>query len=126
MRVFKTKPFARFQRSERLTDRALCNAVNDARVGLIDADLGGGLIKQRVSRPGQGKRGGFRTVIAYRQGARAFFLLGFAKSAQANIDDDVLAVLKRRAAELLLATAKALNAMIVDDELTEIDCGASP
>ena len=91
MRVYKTKPFARFQRRERVSDETLCAAVSDAEAGLIEADLGGGLIKQRVARPGAGKRGGYRTVIGYRKGARAFFLLGFAKSARANIDDDELA-----------------------------------
>jgi hypothetical protein len=70
---------------------------------LIKADLGGGLIKQRVARTGAGKRGGYRTVIAYRHGSLALFLLGFAKSTQANIDDDELSALKRLAAGLLTA-----------------------
>ena len=42
-------------------------AIETAGRGLIDADLGGGLIKQRVARPGQGKRGGFRMMIAFRR-----------------------------------------------------------
>lgn len=123
MRVFKTKPFARFQRRERVTDEALCRAIVNANAGLVDADLGGGLIKQRVARSGGGKRGGFRTIIAYRRGSRAFFLLGFAKSALANIDDDELAALKLRGAGLLKASDDALDGMVDDDELMEIDCG---
>ena len=95
------------------------------RPGLIEADLAGGLIKQRVARPGSGKRGGYRTVIAYRKGTRAFFLLGFAKSVRANIDDDELAALKRRAAGLLAAGDQALNAIIAGEDLTEVDCGES-
>ncbi len=125
MRVYKTKPLARFQRRERISDTTLCTAIADAEAGLIEADLGGGLIKQRVARPGAGKRGGYRTVIAYPKGTRAFFLLGFAKSARANIDDDELAALKRRATGLLAAADKALDAMIADEELTEVDCGES-
>lgn len=125
MRVYKTKPFARFQRRERISDEMLCVAVSDAEAGLIEADLGGGLIKQRVARPGAGKRGGYRTVIAYRKGARAIFLLGFAKSTRANIDDDELATLKRRAAGLLAAADQALDEMIADEDLTEVDCGES-
>ena len=123
--MYKTKPFARFQRRERINDTSLRTAVSNAEAGLIEADLGGGLIKQRVARPGAGKRGGYRTVIAYRKGTRAFFLLGFAKSTRANIDDDELAALKRRAAGLLGAADQALDAMIDDDELTEVDCGES-
>ena len=125
MRLYKLKAFARFQRRERISDTTLCTAVSDAEAGLIEADLGGGLIKQRVARPGAGKRGGYRTVIAYRKGARAFFLLGFAKSARANIDDDELAALKRRAAGLLAAADQALDEMIADEDLTEVDCGES-
>ena len=123
MRVYKTKPFARFQRRERISDETLCTAVFDAEAGLIEADLGGGLIKQRVARPGSGKRGAYRTVIAYRKETRAFFLLGFAKSARASIDDDELAALKRRAAGLLAAAGQALDKMIADQDLTEVDCG---
>jgi hypothetical protein len=92
---------------------------------LIEVNLGGDLIKQRVAQPGAGKRGGYRTVIAYRKGARAFFLLGFAKSARANIDDDELAALKRRAAGLLAAADQALDEMIADEDQTEEDCGES-
>jgi hypothetical protein len=69
----------------RLTDAALCNAVARAEKGLIDADLGGGVIKQRVARLGAGKSGGCRTLILYRSGERAVFAFGFAKSAMDNI-----------------------------------------
>ena len=120
MRVYKTKPFSRFQRRERIGDSALCAAVTAAEAGLIDADLGGGLIKQRVARQGAGKRGGHRTVIAYRIGARAVFLLGFAKSEQANIDDEELAALKRRGSGLLRASEDALETMVGDDALLEV------
>lgn len=123
-RVYKAKPIARFQRRERISDETLCLALADARGGLVEADLGGGLIKQRVARPGAGKRGGYRTVIAYRRGARAFFLLGFAKSTRANIDDE-LVVLKRQAAALLAATNEALDSMICGEDLMEVHCGES-
>jgi hypothetical protein len=62
MRVFKTKPFARFASREWLADQELCEAVRRAERGLIDADLGGGVIKQRLAREGQGKSGGFRII----------------------------------------------------------------
>jgi hypothetical protein len=123
VRVYKVKVFARFQRRERIVDGALAKAVRDAEAGLIDADLGGGLIKQRVARPRQGKRGGYRTVIAYRRGDRAVFLYGFAKSARANIADDELEALRRRGAGLLNAADEGLEAMVALDELTEVDYG---
>jgi len=61
MRIFKNKPFARFARKNEIDDSELCDAIQDAVRGLIAADLGGGVIKQRYARPGQGKSGGFRT-----------------------------------------------------------------
>lgn len=122
MRIYKVKPFARFQRRERIGDAALCAAVDDAEAGLVEADLGGGLIKQRIARPGQGKRGGYRTVIAYRRAGLAVFLLGFAKSARANIDTDELAALKRQAAAILALTDDRIEALIEDDTLTEVHC----
>ena len=85
MRVFKAKGFARFARRERVSDVVLCDAVRRAERGLLDADLGGGIIKQRVARPGQGRSGGYRVLIAYRAKTRSAFLFGFAKSAHAGM-----------------------------------------
>jgi hypothetical protein len=59
VRIFKTRALARFAKRETISDESLVVAIETAKRGLIDADLGGGLIKQRVARPGQGKRGGF-------------------------------------------------------------------
>lgn len=81
--------------------------------GLIDAHLGGGLIKQRVARRSQGRSGGFRTIIAYRTARRAVFLHGFAKSAKDNVSDDELDALRKAAAVVLAmdvtTVADALN-----------------
>jgi hypothetical protein len=124
MRAFKNRPFARFARKAGLSDAALHAAVRDAERGLVDADLGGGVIKQRIARPGGGKSGGFRTIILFRAGALAFFVHGFAKSEQANIRDDELAAFRMLAAELLgygdEAIARAVSAGVLievtDDE----------
>jgi hypothetical protein len=91
MRVFVVKAFQRFQRRERISDAMLCGAVKRATMGLIDADLRGEVIKQRVARAGQGKSGGYRVLIAFRHGERAVFLFGFAKNERANIRADQLA-----------------------------------
>ena len=80
MRTFVTKAFRRFARAERISHERLLNAVDRANRGLVDAELGGGLVKQRVARPGQGRSGGYRTVIVLRRLEWAVFLYGFAKS----------------------------------------------
>ncbi len=76
MQVFKTRWFARFARNERIADASLLEAIQRAERGLIDADLGGGLIKQRLARQGKGRSGGYRTIIAFRSGHRAVFIYG--------------------------------------------------
>jgi len=101
VRVFKTKLFAKFARRERIADASLFEAVERAGRGLIDADLGRGVIKQRVARQGQGRRGGYRTLIAYRFGDFAVFLFGFAKSDRDNIGTDELDDLQAIASQWL-------------------------
>ncbi|EDT5580287.1 type II toxin-antitoxin system RelE/ParE family toxin [Salmonella enterica subsp. enterica serovar Kokomlemle] len=66
VRIFKNAWFERFARKQCITDRALHDAIERAEKGLIDADLGGGVIKQRVARQGQGKSGGYRTIVLYK------------------------------------------------------------
>jgi hypothetical protein len=87
MRVLKAKTFARWARREGLTDRLLRSAVEEARNGLIDAVLGGGLAKKRIARPGKGKSGGYRVLLATDLRDRWVFLTGFAKSERANVDE---------------------------------------
>ena len=123
MRIFKEKGFTRFQRKQGISDETLCRAVRDAVAGLIDADLGHGLIKQRVARPGQGKRGSYRTIIAYRVKKRAVFLFGFAKSGKANLDPAELAELVSRGAVWLGASHAVLERALETEELKEVDCG---
>ncbi|HAM52555.1 MAG TPA: addiction module toxin RelE [Nitrospiraceae bacterium] len=95
MRVFKTKPFTRFARKEGINDAKLVEAVLEMEKGLDVVDMGGGLFKKRVARPGGGKRGGYRTAIAYREGMRSVFLHGFPKNDKANLTDEELAQLKK-------------------------------
>ena len=114
------KAFARFQRREGIADAGLVKAVRSAEEGLVDAELGGGLIKQRVARAGQGKSGGFRTVIAFRRGERSVFLYGFAKSERANIDHDELEALREVARAYLELEPKRIEAAIAAGELMEV------
>lgn len=120
VRIYKTKVFRRFQRKEGMTDAALADAVRRAEEGLVDADLGRGLIKQRVARQGAGRRGGYRTVIAYRVGERAVFIYGFAKSERDNITAADLQDLIGAGALLLDLNADAIDTLIVEGELWEV------
>ena len=90
MRILMTRWFRRFARKERVTDVALRDAVMRAERGQIDADLGGGVIKQRVARPGRGRSGGYRMILLYQAGTRAIFAFGFAKSRKDDLEPDEL------------------------------------
>jgi hypothetical protein len=120
VRIFRNKPFTRFARRARITDVELCEAVSNIERGLVDADLGGGVIKQRIARKGGGKSGGFRALILLRMGELAFFVHGFAKSDRDNIRDDELAALKKLAGELLNYDDAALVKAIAAGVLTEV------
>jgi hypothetical protein len=122
MRVFKTKVFARFARRARIDDRSICEAADRAAVGLIDADLGGGLIKQRIARAGQGRSGGFRVVVIWRRKDRSIFVHGFAKNERDSVDDTDLADLKELARLLLNYDSRKLNRAVVEGELVEVNC----
>jgi hypothetical protein len=120
MRVFKTKPFARFAGREGIDDAALVEAVRRAERGSLDADLGGGVVKQRIARPGQGRSGGYRSIILLRTAHRAFFVYGFAKSVRSNIRGDELAAFRRLAQELLSLGDAALRAALANGTITEV------
>ena len=120
MRVFKTRWFTRFARGERITDGSLSEAVARAGRGLIDADLGGGVIKQRVARPGQGRSGGYRLLIGYRGKHRAVFLYGFAKRERENIEPDELVTLREIAARWLAADGKHIAQALNEGVLQEV------
>ena len=121
MQVFKTKWFAWFARSEGIVDKSLREAIERAERGLIDADLGGGLIKQRVARPGRGRSGGYRVIIAYRVRNLAVFFYGFAKSERANIDSNQLATARKFATKWLAADSASINFAVEEGELTEVE-----
>jgi hypothetical protein len=121
VRVFLTRGVERFARRQRIADASLGEAIERAERGIIDADLGGGLIKQRVARPGQGRSGGFRMIVAYRAAGRAVFLYAFAKSDRDNIDDDELAALRTIGANWLAPSVELVGQAIEDGDLKEIE-----
>jgi hypothetical protein len=123
MKAFKTKWFARFARNEGIADKSLREAIERAERGLIDADLGGGLIKQRVARRGQGRSGGYRVIVAYRLKNRAVFLLGFAKNEKENISHNELEFLRELAKNWLVADSAKIQRETDIGNLREIEYG---
>ena len=121
MRIFETRLFAKFARRERIGDASLSEADERAGRGLVDADLGGGVIKQRLARQGQGRSGGYRTLIAYRSDDFAVFLFGFAKTDRDNIDDRELAELREASASWLVADARMIGLALAKGLLIEVE-----
>lgn len=124
MAIYKTRWFNRWARKQGLEDLNLCAAVHEMMAGLYEADLGGRLLKKRIARLGQGKRGGFRTLVATNKGNRWFFLYGFPKNERSNIDEDEEEALKKLGSHLLSLTPEALEKATRADELIEVNCDA--
>jgi hypothetical protein len=122
VRVFKNGWFQKFARKEKISDAMLCEAIARAERGQIDADLGSGLIKQRLARPGAGKSGGFRTLVFFRTQQRAVFAFGFAKSDMANLDDADEAYLRKAAKLVLGFTDEQMDAEVVAGRMLEVKC----
>lgn len=119
-RVFKTRAFVRMVRKSGLRDADLCDAVVEMKGGLVDADLGGGILKKRVALPGKGKRGSARTLVATNKGDRWFFVFGFKKNDRASITDSELDALQKLAFDLLKQSGANLKALQDQGELQEI------
>jgi hypothetical protein len=119
-RVFKTRQFAKWMRKTDLMDEALCLAVSEMLSGLVDADLGGDVLKKRVALPGRGKRGGARTLVATRRASRWFFVFGFEKNEKANVTSTELEALQWLAKQLLDLSGAQLEVAAQDGSLQEI------
>lgn len=123
MRIFMTRWMARFARRARIADAVMIEAIERAERGLIDADLGGGVIKQRVGREKQGRSGGYRTLIAFRSGDRAVFIFAFAKNERDNIGPEDLSSFRDIAGEWLRLNAQELAEALRDGRLEEFGNG---
>ncbi|MBD2616393.1 type II toxin-antitoxin system RelE/ParE family toxin [Nostoc punctiforme FACHB-252] len=124
MKIYKNRTFDRWARKEGLNNLSLCNAVNEMAAGLYDADLGGGLFKKRIAKPGKGKSGGFRTLIATNNEDRWFFIFGFSKNERSNIDKDEESALKMLSKQLLAYTPDELEQAKNSNALIEVICNA--
>lgn len=120
MRVFKTRTFQRWAGKVSVTDAALLDVVAQMERGLIDADLGSNLFKQRVALPGRGKSGSTRTIIATRFAGVLFFLYGFEKSDRDNISAKEFEAFKTAGDLLLGLSTEAIMRAVSHGELKEI------
>lgn len=122
MRIFKNKPFSRFTRKNRITDADLCEAVRRILQGLVDADLGGGVIKQRLARRHEGRSSGFRTIILVCIQERPFFVYGFAKNQRDNIGTDELQGFRELADPLDSYSETQIQEAATSGALIEVRC----
>jgi hypothetical protein len=122
IRILKSRPFSRWAVRESIADSDLCLAAEEIERGLIDAKLGGFLLKKRIARKHSGKSGGFRTIVAYRQGSRLFFLFGFAKSERANIDKEERNALLKLGDAYISMDDRQLARLIQEEKIFEVDC----
>jgi len=120
VRIFKSRWFQRFARKEGIADAALQEAADRADKGQIDADLGGEVIKQRIARRGQGRSSGYRMIILFRRGTKAFFVYGFPKSLRANIDADELKQFREAAKHVLALTERQLAELLKRGDFIEV------
>ncbi len=120
MRIFKNREFSKFARKEKISDKKLIEAVENADSGLIDANYGGGVIKQRIARPNEGKSGGYRSIVLYRQGDKAFFVYGFAKNEQDNIDKTEESDFKKLAKIMFAMTDQQIDTLLDKESIEEV------
>jgi hypothetical protein len=120
LRVFKNKWFAKFAKKEGISSEKLLKAIKEVEYGKIDADYGGGVIKQRIARPKDGKSGGYRSVILYRRNAIAFFVYGFSKNTMDNIDKSAVRDFKKLAKLMLKLTDEQIKVLLEKGELEEV------
>ena len=122
LQTFKTKAFARFANREGLDDTTLCESIHRARRGLIDADLGGGVIKQRVATKGGSRSRGLRAIILFHRNGLAFFVYGFSKSSRENLRPDELLAFRSLADEYLSLDQADLCAAQRVGAIVEVKC----
>ena len=91
-----------------------------AEKGLVDADLGGGVIKQRIARPGESKSKGYRSIVVYRKGDKSFFVYGFPKSDLGNIGDDELEQFKKAAKTILALSNEQIRQLIENGQFEDV------
>lgn len=120
MRIFKYRIFRQWAKSEGLSDSLLSDAIEEIEKGLYEANLGGGLYKKRIAKKGRGKSGGYRTILAFKQGNRAVFMYGFPKNERDNISDKEERAYKKLAKYFLEISNEKIRSLIENGEIFEV------
>ncbi|MDR1470777.1 MAG: type II toxin-antitoxin system RelE/ParE family toxin [Spirochaetaceae bacterium] len=121
MRTFKNSWFTRFAAKEGITDGELKAIVNDVlETGQAEANLGGGVYKVRVARPGEGKSGGHRVIVFFKSEFRTFSVYGFEKSDRANIGQREKRDFKKNAKDDFALTDEQIEAWLRRESLVEV------
>jgi hypothetical protein len=121
LQFFAIKTFARWMRKNKVTQEDLLDATQEMVNGLVDADLGGYVVKKRLALHGRGKSSGARTIVATKFGERWFFLFGFEKNERSNIDSDELKSLQQLALTLLSFEPSQLETAAIAGQLVELN-----
>lgn len=118
---FSPKSFARWMRRNKVTDNDLIAATEEMADGLIDADLGGHVVKKRVALQGRGKSSGAKTIVATKSGRRWIYLFGFEKNERSNIDSSELKALQELAKSYLEMNVAETKSAIDEGKLIELN-----
>jgi hypothetical protein len=120
VRIFKNTWFTRFARKGGIANDELREAINQIEAGQFDADLGGGVFKQRIARESEGKSGGYRVIVLFKSGDRSFFVYGFPKSDRDNIDQKETRDFRDLAKDYLGLSVKALDEAVKQGKFIEV------
>jgi hypothetical protein len=120
VRVFKYTRFSRFADKEGITDNELREIVDQIEAKQADANLGGDVYKVRVARQGEGKSGGHRVIVYFRNEFRTFFVYGFSKNDRGNISERGLKLFKHDAKKVFGLTDAEIKTWLYRGTLTEI------
>ncbi|MBO9686250.1 type II toxin-antitoxin system RelE/ParE family toxin [Roseateles chitosanitabidus] len=120
--VYVVEGFRRWMRKQPLRELDLCRAVAEMTRGLVDADLGSGLVKKRIGRSGAGKRSGYRVLVARRNEGPWFFVEGYAKNQQGNVEGAELRAFQRYGLALMTMSSPELLAAVGQGKLKEVNC----
>jgi hypothetical protein len=120
VRILKTTSFSKFARREGLSDRTLQDVEADMEQGSLGDALGSSVYKKRVARPGKGKRGGYRTIYAFKKGQRVFFIEGYAKNEKSNLTGKELKAVRKAASIMLSWTDLELDKVVRQGSLVEV------
>lgn len=120
MWILKNKAFHHWTKKLRINDSVLINAIEEIKTGLYEANLGGYIYKKRIALSGRGKRGGARTIVAFKLIDRAIFIYGYAKNERPNITTSEEEALKTLAKSYMDLSENQLHQAITTGEVIEV------